>query len=349
MSTFQMMPEAVDPKKVPQLKLNNGLTMPAIGLGTFGSDHVAADDVATVVGQALRLGYRYIDCAACYGNEPEVGRELRRAMDEGLPRSEMFILSKVWNDMHTPEKLIAACKKSIADLGVEYLDGYLIHWPFPNYHAPHCDVDARNPESRPYIHEEFMACWRAMEQLVDEGLVKSIGTSNVTIPKMKLILRDCRIRPAFNEMELHPAMQQGELFQYCLDEGIQPIGFCPLGSPDRPARDCTPDDVADMKMPVIMDIAKAHNCHPAEVCLKWAAQRGQVPIPFTTKARNALSNLKAVTEDPLTAVEMEAIRSCERNCRLVKGQVFLWPGATDWTDLWDIDGTIPGWNGYENK
>ena len=346
MSTFQMAPDGIDPRKVPFKTLNNGCKMPAIGLGTFGSDHVSAEDVAKVVGEALQLGYRYIDCAACYGNEPEVGAKLKKALDGGLPREELFVLSKVWNDCHAPEKLIEACKKSIRDLQVGYLDCYLIHWPFPNYHAPHCDVNSRNPESRPYIHEEFMASWRAMEGLVKEGLVKSIGVSNVTIPKLELILRDAEIRPAVNEMELHPTMQQGRLFQYCLDHGVQPIGYSPIGSPARPERDRTPEDICDIEMPEVVSVARAHGVHPAVICVKWAFQRGQVPIPFTTKAKNALGNLKAVTEDPLTIEEMEILASCERNCRLIKGQVFLWPGAESWLDLWDADGTIPGWTGY---
>ncbi|MBR6008152.1 MAG: aldo/keto reductase [Clostridia bacterium] len=340
-------PSFTDASLVPCRTLYNGSKIPAIGLGTFGSDHVSAEDVAGVVKEALRLGYRYIDCAACYGNETEIGKEIRNALDAGLPRGELFILSKVWNDCHAPEKLIEACKKSISDLQAGYLDCYLIHWPFPNYHAPHCDVNSRNPDSRPYIHEEFMASWRAMEQLVKEGLVKNIGVSNVTIPKLELILRDARIKPAVNEMELHPTMQQGQLFQYCLDHGIQPIGYSPIGSPARPERDRTPEDICDIEIPEVVAVAQAHKVHPAVVCVKWAYQRGQIPIPFTTKASNALSNLKAILDDPLTAEEMDILASCERNCRLIKGQVFLWKGAGSWRDLWDTDGSIPGWNGYK--
>ncbi len=343
---FEISKDGVDPRRVPYKTLSNGVKMPAIGLGTFGSDHVSAPDVAKVVGEALRLGYRYIDCAACYGNEPEIGAEFKKAMDEGLPREEMFILSKVWNDCHAPDRLVEACKRSIKDLQAGYLDCYLIHWPFPNYHAPHCDVNSRNPDSRPYIHDEFMVSWRAMESLVQQGLVKTIGVSNVTIPKLELILRDARIKPAVNEMELHPSMQQGALFQYCLDHGIQPIGYSPIGSPARPERDRTPEDICDIEMPEITAIAEAHGVHPAVICIKWAFQRGQVPIPFTTKAGNALSNLKAVLGSPLSAEELDVLASCERNCRLIKGQVFLWPGAGSWRDLWDTDGTIPGWRGY---
>ena len=336
--------EKIDPRRVPMRKLSTGDCMPAIGLGTFGSDRYGAKEIAEAVRGGLKCGYRLIDCAACYGNEAEVGEVFAEAFSGEIPREEAFIISKVWNDCHAPQKLIASCKKSLKDLHLTYLDGYLIHWPFPNYHAPGCDVNARNPDSRPYIHEEFMESWHAMEQLVREGLVRNPGISNVTIPKLKLILRDAEIRPVLNEMELHPTFQQEALFRFTLDNGIQPIGYCPLGSPSRPERDRTPDDVNDLAMPEILEIAENHKVHPAIVCLKWAVQRGQIPIPFSVKPAQYVENLLSAVEDPLTDAEMAVLRTLERNDRKIKGQVFLWEGAKSWHDLWDEDGTIPGWN-----
>lgn len=321
--------------QIPEKTLYTGAKMPGIGLGTFGSDHVPAGDVARVVYEALKMGYRYIDCAACYGNEAEIGKAIE---ESGVPREELFIVSKLWNDMHgNVEK---ALRKTLADLRLSYLDCYLVHWPFPNYHAPGCDGDARNPASKPYSHETFLRTWRDMEAMADAGLARHIGVSNMTIPKMELLLRDARIAPAVHEMELHPCFQQGELYQYCVDHDIVPIGYCPIGSPARPERDRTAGDFCDTQMPEVLAVAKAHGVHPAVICVKWAAQRGQVPIPFTTKPANALSNLRAVCEDPLTDEEMDLMRSAERNCRLIKGQVFLWEGAESWRDLWDIGGTI---------
>jgi alcohol dehydrogenase (NADP+) len=118
------------------------------------------------------------------------------------------------------------------------------------------------------------------------------------------------------------------------------IGYCPLGSPNRPDRDKAPGDVVDMDEPEVQAVAKAHGIHPALVCLKWAVQGGWIPIPFSVHKKNYTGNLRAVTEDPLTSAEMDLMKKAERNCRLVKGQVFLWPGAKDWKDLWDPDGTI---------
>ncbi|MGI5900736.1 MAG: aldo/keto reductase [Christensenellales bacterium] len=339
--------DAVDAAKIPYKILYTGAKLPGIGLGTFGSDSYGGEEIASAVGEALRVGYRYIDCAACYGNEDLIGHVLDEAIKGGLPRGELFILSKLWNDMHSPKDVAKACRKTLKDLKQDYLDCYLVHWPFPNYHAAGCDGDARNPDSRPYIHDEFMETWQAMEKLVSEGLVRHIGTSNVTIPKLRLILRDAKVKPAVNEMELHPCFQQGELYQFCVDHGIQPIGYSPIGSPRRPERDRTPEDIVDIEEAAVVEIAEAHGIHPALVCLKWASQRGQVPIPFSTNRKNYLSNLRSITEDPLSREEMERMRSVERNCRLIKGQVFLWEGAGSWLDLWDIDGTIPGWNGYD--
>ena len=334
----------ISPEQVGYRTLSTGDKMPRIGLGTFGSDKYGPDEIAAAVGGALKIGYRLIDCAACYGNEDRIGPVFEDAMKNGLNRDKLFVISKVWNDSHGYDAVIASCEKSLKDLHLDYLDAYLVHWPFPNYHAPGCDGDSRNPDSRPYIHEEFMETWRGVEELVRRGLVRNPGISNVTIPKLKLILRDASVRPVLNEMELHPSFQQGELFQFTLDMGLQPVGYCPIGSPSRPERDRSADDVDDMQMPALVGIAKAHNVHPALICLKWAAQRGQIPIPFSVKPAQYLSNLKAVTEDPLTKEEMHTLRSLDRNARMIKGQVFLWPGAKSWLDLWDIDDNIPGWD-----
>ena len=238
--------------------------------------------------------------------------------------------------------MLPACEQSLRDLRLDYLDLYLVHWPFPNPHPPGCDVESRGPDARPYLHENFMRTWRQMEELVDLGLVRHIGTSNMTVPKLELVLRDARIRPACNEMELHPTFQQPELFDMCVANGIQPVGYSPLGSPSRPERDRTDDDPVDVEHPTVRRIAEAHGVHPAVVCLKWAVARGQVPIPFAVKPEQYRANLEGATSDPLTADELAAMADVDRGARLIKGQVFLWEGASSWHDLWDEDGTIPG-------
>jgi diketogulonate reductase-like aldo/keto reductase len=323
---------AVDPAAVPQRTLHTGALMPSIGLGTFGSDNVTPAQVAEAVKGAAAAGYRHFDCASVYGNEAAVGASLEAIQRGGVKRKELWVTSKVWNDRH--DDVIGSCHKSLDDLRLDYLDLYLVHWPFPNFHAPGCDVSSRSADAMPYIHENFMKTWRKMEELVDLGLVRHIGTSNMTIPKLKLVLRDARIKPAVNEMELHPHFQQPELFQFVVENGIQPIGYCPLGSPGRPERDRTPEDTAPTEDPIILDIARRHGVHPAVICVKWAVQRGQTPIPFSI--HNYLANLQGAVSDPLSEEEMQAIGKLDRNCRLIKGQVFLWKDGQSWEALWDV-------------
>jgi alcohol dehydrogenase (NADP+) len=327
--------DTVDPARVPQRTLYTGALMPAIGLGTFGSDHVPPDEMAAAVAGALEVGYRHFDCASVYGNEDRIGPVLRN-----LPRSELWIASKLWNDKHGEGDVIPSCRKSLADLQLEYLDAYFVHWPFPNFHPPGCSVESRSPDAKPYIHENFMKTWRQMEKLVDLGLVRHIGTSNMTVPKLKLLLADARVRPAVNEMELHPHFQQPELFEFVRANGIEPIGYSPVGSPNRPECDRTPEDTVDIEDPVIVRIAERLGVHPAVVCIKWAVQRGQTPIPLSTKRRNYLANLQGVVSEPLTDSDMRAIAGIDRNCRLIKGQVFLWREGQTWEDLWDLHGEL---------
>ena len=335
------MEERIEQKKIPTRSLYSGERIPCLGLGTFGSDKYGADAVAEAVYGAVKAGYRLIDCASVYQNEKQIGQVLERLFAEKVvERRELFITSKVWNDMHGEGKVAVSLKQSLSDLKLENVDLYFVHWPFPNYHAPGCDGDSRNPDSRPFDLEEFMTAWRQCEALVDQGLTRYIGMSNMTVPKLEAVLPLCRIKPAALEMELHPSFQQPELFDYAVAHDILPVGYCPIGSPSRPERDRTQQDVADTELPAVAAAARAHGVHPAVICLKWAVQWGQVPIPFSVKEPQYYSNLKCVTEDPLTDQEMEAIRREDKNCRLIKGQVFLWEGARGWEDLWDMDGEI---------
>lgn len=327
----------INPDDVPKKTLSSGDKIPVIGLGTFGSDSVSHERVAEVVKDAVQRGYRHIDCASVYQNEKHIGKVLSELFREGtVKREELWITGKVWNDQH--REVEKACRQSLEDLGLDYLDLYLVHWPFPNYHAPGCGPDERNPDSRPFSVVEYMDTWAQMESLVKKGLVRNIGTSNMTIPKFEKVLPLMNIQPVANEMELHPCFQQQELFEYCVSKNIQPIGYSPIGSPGRPERDRTPDDAVDMEQPVVQCIAKRMNVHPAIVCIKWAIWRGQIPIPFSVN--NYMSNLEAAVTEKLTEVEMEAMMEAECNSRLIKGQVFLWKDSKGWEDLWDIDGTI---------
>ena len=331
---------SIDLARMPRRTLASGAQIPVIGLGTFGSDKVSAAEVAAAVLGAAKIGYRQFDCASVYGNEAHIGEALQPVFDLIAPRQEFWITSKLWNDKQAPKDVASSCERSLRDLRLEYLDLYLVHWPFPNYHPPGCDGDTRSPDARPYIHSRFMETWAAMEKLVDDGLVRHIGTSNMTIPKLELLLKDARVLPTCNEMELHPHFQQQEFLDYLLKKQIQPIGYCPLGSPGRPERDRVPSDTFPLDDAVIRAIAEAHGLHAADVCLKWAVQRGEIVIPFSVNPRNYAANLRAVVQDPLTPQEMEKIAAVDRNCRLIKGHVFLWKQNQSWQDLWDENGIV---------
>jgi alcohol dehydrogenase (NADP+) len=326
----------VDPSGIPFRVLFSGARIPGIGMGTFGSDHYGPEELARAVAGAIRCGYRLFDCASVYGNEAAIGRVFEEALVSGtVKREELFITSKVWNDMHGKGDVLLSLAKTLRDLRLDYLDAYFVHWPFPNYHEPGCDGDARNPNSVPFSADSFMRTWEEMEKITQMGLARHIGMSNMTLSKLEAVLPRCRVQPALIEMEMHPAFQQPELFDYCLGRDIQPIGYCPIGSPNRPDRDKAPGDVVDTELGEVAAAARAHGIHPALVCLKWQVQRGSIPIPFSVHEKNYLANLRCVTGDPLSAAEMASIAKADRNCRLVKGQVFLWPGAKGWEDLWD--------------
>ena len=235
--------------------------------------------------------------------------------------------------------------KNSSDL--EYLDLYLIHWPFPNYHTPGCDTHQRDPNARPFFEEEYLMVWRQMEKLVEMGLVKSIGMSNMNIPKIESVWQEMKIKPVVNECELHPHLRQDELIAYLKEKNVLPIAHTPLGSPHRPERDRTTEDTNCLQDPAILEIAQAHGIHPVSVVLKWAVQRGTLPVPFSISRSHILSNLRCCTEDLLTNAEMEKINNIGTQCRLIKGTVLLWEGAPDWHCLWDEQGEIDrtGWKG----
>ncbi len=320
---------------IPMRTLYSGAKMPGIGLGTFGSDHVDAATVANTVRLGLALGYRHIDCASVYGNEAEIGAVLGST---AIPRDELWISSKVWNDSH--HAVGESCEQTLRDLGIDYLDNFLVHWPFPNSHAAHANVDERNPRAVAFNPDAYLEAWAQMESLVERGLVRHIGTSNMTPAKFDAVFADMTITPSVNQMELHPHFQQSAFRSYLRERSIQPIGFCPLGSPNRPERDRTPNDTSPIDDRGIRALAEARGVHPAAVCLMWAIDQGHTPIPFSTTEHNLAANLAAATADPLTADEQAMLVAADRDCRMIKGQVFLWKDGQSWTDLWDIDGII---------
>ena len=169
----------------------------------------------------------------------------------------------------------------------------------------------------------------------------------MNIPKIESVWQEMKIKPVVNECELHPHLRQDELIAYLKEKNVLPIAHTPLGSPHRPERDRTTEDTNCLQDPAILEIAQAHGIHPVSVVLKWAVQRGTLPVPFSISRSHILSNLQCCTEDLLTNAEMEKINNIGTQCRLIKGTVLLWEGAPDWHCLWDEQGEIDrtGWKG----
>ncbi len=342
--------EGIDPAAVRQVRLASGVTMPVAAFGTFHSDW-AQDYMKDATVEAIRLGWRHIDTARAYENEDVVGEALREAVGKGYISStdELFITGKLWNGHMDPKDVAPALDDTLRALGVEKIDMYLNHWPWPNVHTPGCAGDHRNPDAVPYIHEQFMETWGEIVKLKQAGKIVHIGTSNHTAATMKLLLRDVGEdeRPVLNQMEMHPLMQQTELRRYFESEGVVCTGYMSLGSPKRPTRDTFKEHRADMQDAVIQAVAAELGATPAKVCLAWAVQRENKSGGFVAMATRSdwiRDNLKVATEDLLTPEQLPRISGdgtpehpgIDANNRLIWGQVFLWPEAAgDWRVLWD--------------
>jgi diketogulonate reductase-like aldo/keto reductase len=342
--------EPLDPEKVRQVELASGRMMPVAAFGTFHSDW-AQDHMGEATTEAIRLGWRHIDTARAYENEDVVGGAIRRAIREGYIASadELFITGKLWNGHMDPKEVAPACDATLRALGVDQIDLYLNHWPWPNVHEPGCEGEHRNPDAVPYIHEAFLETWGEICKLKEAGKVMDIGTSNHTEATMKLLLRDVGEdqRPVYNQMEMHPLFQQTDLRRFFESEGIFCSGYMALGSPKRPARDTFKEHRADLMDPTLRAIAAELDVTPAAVALAWAAQRENGTggyVAMATRSDWMVENLRPATEDLLTPEQLLRLSGdgtsespgIDANNRLIWGQVFLWPEADgDWRVLWD--------------
>jgi diketogulonate reductase-like aldo/keto reductase len=342
--------EGIDPGSVHKIKLASGAIMPNAAFGTFHSDWAQAYMRDATV-EAIRLGWRHIDTARAYENEDIVGEAIREAISQGYisSRNELFITAKLWNGHMDKKDVEPALNNTLRALGVEKVDMYLNHWPWPNVHTPGAAGHYRNPYAVPYIHESFMETWGEIVKLKKAGKIVDIGTSNHTKATLNLLLKDTDSfsRPVVNQMEMHPLFQQTHLRRYFEDQGITCTGHMSLGSPNRPGRDKFKEHRADMLDPVIQSIAAKNGISPAKVCLNWASIRENRSGGFVAMATRTdwiLDNLNAATKDFLTPDQMLAISGddtpeypgIDANNRLIWGQVFLWPEALgDWRVLWN--------------
>ncbi len=255
-----------------EIKLHNGATIPAVGLGTW---RAKGDDVYAAVKHAIGVGYRHVDSAAMYHNESEVGRAIR---DSGVSRPEVFITTKLWNDLSTTKEAAAAIDQSLANLGTDYVDLLLIHWP-GNY-------------------ERNAAVYAAMGDAVDAGKVRSIGVSNFWVHHVNALLQSARIEPVINQMETHVHLQNHRLQALMAERGVVLEAYAPLKS----------DHVKEiLENNTLKKIGAAHNKTPAQVCIRWLIQRGVVVLPKSVTPARIEENFN-VFDFELTDEEMGQIR-----------------------------------------
>ncbi len=264
---------------VPDITLNNGITMPQLGFGVW---QVADDEAEKAVGTALETGYRSIDTAKVYENEAGTGRALRAS---GLPREEVFVTTKLWNADQGYDQTLRAFDASLDRLGLEQLDLYLIHWPMPDT-------------------GRYLDTWKAFEKIYADGRVRAIGVSNFTVETLKRLFDETGVVPAVNQIELHPYLQQAELRAFHAEHGIRTEAWSPLGQ----GRGLLDD-------PALTRVARAHGRTPAQVVLRWHLQLGNLVIPKSVTPSRIAENF-AVTDFALTDEDMAAIAALDKGERL---------------------------------
>ncbi|KAH7375219.1 NAD(P)H-dependent D-xylose reductase [Plectosphaerella cucumerina] len=307
---------------VPNIKLNSGFDMPQVGFGLWKVDNSIASDA---VYNAIKAGYRLFDGACDYGNEVEVGKGVARAIKDGLvKREELFLVSKLWNTFHDGDRVEPIARKQLADLGIDYFDLYVIHFPValewvdPEVRYPpgwHVDGKSEIRYSKATIHET----WAAMESLVEKGLARSIGISNFQGQLIYDLLRSAKIRPATLQIEHHPYLTQVELIKLAKAEGIAVTAYSSFGSTSfdefdwAHAKAITPL----LKHELITEIAQKLGKTNSQVLLRWSTQRGLAVIPKTNNASRLAENLD-VTSFDISDEDMERINALNTHTRFNK-------------------------------
>ena len=295
-------------------------TMPAVGLGLWKID---SDAVAQAVYDAIKAGYRHLDSAADYGNEVQVGEGIARAIAEGLcRREELWVTSKLWNTYHREEHVEAACRKSLDDLGLDYFDLYLVHFPialsFVDFQDRYPPEWLFNPSAEmPSMQLDrvpLSETWAAMEQLVGAKLARQIGICNYSASLLHDLMNYANIKPAMLQIESHPYLTQEALLRTAQSYDIAVTAFSPLGALSYVALDMASEAETVLTQPVVLAAAQRAGVTPAQVVLRWGLQRGTAVIPKTSNPQRLLENL-ALSDFMLSDDEMAAISSLNKNRR----------------------------------
>lgn len=313
-----------------------GGSIPSVG---FGCWKVPKDTCAEVVEKVIRAGYRHIDCACDYGNEQQVGLGIKRAIEAGIcSREDLHVTSKLWNTYHAPEHVKLACQKSLDDLGLSYVDLYLIHFPiamkfvpFEKRYPPEWfhDPDAPNPGIE-LAEVPVYDTWRAMEGLVDAGLAKSIGLSNFNCQGLRDVFNYARIKPAVLQIEVHPLLQQDNLIRLAKTLGVHVTAFSPLGH----GSSYWDPKTSALYSPIVQGIAQKHGKTPAQVILKWGIQRECSVIPKSENEDRIKENIDLFTFE-LSTDDMEAMKGANINHRFNDPAVFCEKSFNTFVPIFD--------------
>ena len=304
------------------LTFENGDKMPALGLGTWKS---APGDVKTAVLEAIKTGYRHIDCAFVYGNENEVGEAILEAIQSGLvTREELWITSKLWNSYHKKEDVEAGLIASLDALNLDYLDLYLIHWP----------VAMKSRILLPQSGADFIALdqiplsetWLEMIELRKKGTARHIGVSNFSISKIEEITAQTGIKPEMNQFERHVHLQQQELISYCRENGIFVTCYAPLGSGDRPARVRRDNEPSVMQNRIVLDLAAKNNISPAQLLIAWTLAKDLSVIPKSTNPERILQNFMS-KDITLPQEDINTLDRLDLGHRYIDGQFWAQEGS----------------------
>ncbi len=304
-----------------------GDNLPAVGFGLWKIDK---PDTANLVHAAVEAGYRHLDSAADYGNEKEAGEGIKSALAAGLcQREELWVTSKLWNTYHRPEHVRAACEKTLSDLGLDYLDLYLIHFPIalkfvdfdvryppewffdPDAEAPRMEIDPVP------LHQT----WAAMEDLKESGLVKHIGVCNYNSALLHDLMAYAKQKPEVLQVEAHPYLSQERLIKLAQDYGITVTAFSPLGALSYVSLDMAAENESVLETDAVKTAAARLGKTPAQVVLRWGVQRGTAIIPKTARKERLKENL-ALFDFELSAEEMQAISALNSNRRFNDPAVF---------------------------
>lgn len=271
--------------------------MPLVGLGTW---KIPRDQTADQVHFALKSGYRLLDCACDYGNEIEVGAGIQKAIADGtLERKDLFVTSKLWNTFHEKDKVKEGCMKTLKDLGLDYLDLYLIHFPIALKYVP---IATRYPPEWEHDPEAKTGCvssnatvretWEAMEELVAEGLVKNIGIANFSCALMQDMVKYAKVMPNVLQVEHHLYLQQPSLLKYAKSQGMSVTAYSSFGGKSYWEINAATKEIQDLLThSVVTEIAAKHKKTTAQVLLRWATQRGVAVIPKSSNEGRLKENL----------------------------------------------------------